>query len=187
MGSDKEIRQRRSFRSAPAPISKKRLPCKKGGLIGNRLSFEQGFRQRVIEVLNSRIVNRNLGIDNRVDNQTKAITYAFYRRCRPGVPSRVLCQDIEQDVAVDDYGAHYSPRVSAMISSVLMATSPPRARKWATMRAPRLIFFRLAAGTIVTTFPSNSKSTSVWGNRPACSRISAGMVTWPFDVIRMSA
>jgi hypothetical protein len=33
--------------------------------------------------------------------------------------------------------------------------------------------------------PSNSKSTSVCGRRPARSRMSAGIVTCPFDVMRV--
>jgi hypothetical protein len=33
---------------------------------------------------------------------------------------------------------------------------------------------------------ASSKSTSVPGNSPAFSRISTGIVTWPFDVIRMA-
>src|SRR5712692_5892836 len=72
---------------------------------------------------------------------------------------RVLCRKIEQDVAVDHYGGHYSPRVRAIISSVVIPTLA-LPRKWATMRAPRPFFWR-AARTIVTTLPSNLKSTSV--------------------------
>jgi hypothetical protein len=47
--------------------------------------------------------------------------------------------------------------------------------------------FGALARTMRTTLPSNSNSTSVCGNSPACSRMFAGMVTCPLDVMRMLA
>src|SRR5258708_5171022 len=135
MGANKEVWQRRSLRSASTPIDEKRLPRKKGSLIGDRLSFEHGFRQPRVEVLDSRIASRNLSVDDRVDDQTKAVSRTLHCRGRPAVPARILRREIEQDVAVDHHGRHYSPRVRAIISSVVIPTLA-LPRKWATMRAP---------------------------------------------------
>ena len=75
------------------------------------------------------------------------------------------------------------PRMSAMISSVI-GTSPPCRRMCSINRSPIVLFLRRAR-RIRTYWPSKSKSTSVFGMRPAFSRIAIGMVTWPLEVMRI--
>jgi predicted 3-demethylubiquinone-9 3-methyltransferase (glyoxalase superfamily) len=70
------------------------------------------------------------------------------------------------------------------MASVLIATSP-RPRRWATTRAPRPRLLWALALTMQTDSPSNWNSNSVCGSRRARLRISAGMVTCPFDVMRI--
>src|SRR6202789_1990600 len=94
---------------------------------------------------------------------------------RPCEPARVFRQNVEQNVAVDE-DRHQRLRVSAMISSVVMATSP-RPRRWATNLAPLASLRFTALGIIRTDFPSRTNVTSVCGSRPALVRISAGIVT----------
>jgi hypothetical protein len=43
------------------------------------------------------------------------------------------------------------------------------------------------AGRIRTALPSTSRMTSELGVNPSCSRISLGIVIWPFEVIRRGA
>jgi hypothetical protein len=66
---------------------------------------------------------------------------------------------------------------------VLKSTSP-RPRRWATMSAPLMSTLSLAR-TIRTDSPSNLTSTSVSGISPDRRRISAGIVTVPFEVTRI--
>src|SRR5262249_19167499 len=102
---------------------------------------------------------------------------------RPAAPGGILGRDVENDVAVDEDGAH-SPRVSAMISSVDILTVPlPRRRR--STSAPRPPRRAPLTFTRRTTPRSKTKSTSVFGSSPAFCRISSGIVTWPFDVMRM--
>src|SRR5262249_55854675 len=130
------------------------------------------------------IPDRDLGTNQRIDGETIAVGGALDGFRRPGKPTLILRHDVQKDVGVNQNGRHQSSRVSAMMASVLIATSP-RPLRCATRRAPRPIFLRTLARTMRTTLPSNSNSTSVCGRSPARSRISAGMVTCPLDVMRM--
>jgi hypothetical protein len=74
----------------------------------------------------------------------------------------------------------------ALISSVdILTVALPRKRR--TISWPRVSPRGARALTIRTVSPSNSKSTSVCGNRPAFSRISTGIVTCPFEVILIAS
>jgi len=80
---------------------------------------------------------------------------------RPAAPCRIVGCDVDQDIGVDEYrGCHSSPRVSAMISSVVRpACALPRRRAMAlaTGEGP--------AGRVRRTTPSSpsANSTSVPG------------------------
>src|SRR6478672_6724922 len=75
------------------------------------------------------------------------------------------------------------PRVSARISSVLIPVlADPRSR--ATAFEPRSLSLA-GCGTSVTRPPVTTNSTSVSGSSPYRSRMAWGIVTWPFDVIRI--
>jgi hypothetical protein len=87
------------------------------------------------------------------------------------------------DIAVDEDS--HALRVNAMISSVLMRTSP-RQRMCATRRSPRPGRLFRRAGLMRTALPSSSNSTSVSGTSPVFSRRASGIVTWPLDVTRIA-
>lgn len=90
----------------PSLTGQEGLPGEEASFKGNRLTFDRRFRQRRFQVLDTRISDRNLGIDDCVDDKAKAICGIFQRRGRPREPSRVLGHDVEQDVAVDENGTH---------------------------------------------------------------------------------
>ena len=91
--------------------------------------------------------------------------------------------NIKQNIAIHQDDVHVrGPRVSTMISSVVIRPLP-LPRSWATIERPRPC--RVQAFVMRTASPSTSQVTSVWGSSPNCSRISMGMVIWPFDVIRI--
>jgi hypothetical protein len=74
---------------------------------------------------------------------------------------RVFRHDIEQNITVDEYGAHlfatgHLPRIKAMIASVLIAMSP-RPRNWAISREPRPSLLRLWARSVRISFPVAAK------------------------------
>jgi len=73
VGSDKKIRQRRSICSAPLSIGQQRLPREKGGFVRNCFPVEHGLRKRDLEFLDPRIPNRDLGINDRIDDEAIAV------------------------------------------------------------------------------------------------------------------
>ncbi|MFN9909766.1 MAG: hypothetical protein ACK56F_27230, partial [bacterium] len=77
-------------------------------------------RQRGFHVLDPIETHRHFRVDHRIDRKGFALGNAGEGRCRPFEPLRVLRKDVQQDVAVNQYRHASSPRVSAMISSVLM-------------------------------------------------------------------
>ncbi len=110
-------------------------------------------------------------------------------RCR----NRVRVIDASPLYVVQNYAAVYqdrrehpghSARVRLRISSVVIATvALPFSRP--TASAPRDGPFTGGIRTSRKLVPSTSNWTSVFGKKPSSSRRSAGMVTCPFDVIRI--
>jgi len=86
---------------------------------------------------------------------------------RPAAPCRIVGCDVDQDIGVDEYrGCHSSPRVSAMISSVVRpACALPRRRAMAVATG------EVPAGRVRRTTPSSpsANSTSVPGRKPAAA------------------
>ena len=98
--------KRRLFRAAPAPIGQERLGGEKGGFVGYRFAVKRGFGQGGLERLEARIANRDLGINDRVDDETVAVGGAFKRLGGPREPARVFREDVEKNVGVDRDGGH---------------------------------------------------------------------------------
>ena len=97
-------------------------------------------------------------------------------------PTWILGKDIDNNIAVyQDF--HHSPRVRAMISSVLMpVVAFPR--MWEISVLPRL--FPSSTFRTRNVSPSISNATSVFGKKPNYSLIVTGIVTCPFEVMRMN-
>src|SRR5215469_9438752 len=73
VGANKEIGERGSLAPPSPAVGEKSLAREESGLIGDRLTVEDGFRQGRVQILDPRIADRNLGKDNRVDDETKPI------------------------------------------------------------------------------------------------------------------
>jgi len=69
VSTDQKIGQERPARPASPAIEKKRLAGKERSFIWDGLSREPVRGQRLIDVLDTRDSNRNLRIDDRVDDQ----------------------------------------------------------------------------------------------------------------------
>src|SRR3954451_2093948 len=76
MGADQKIGKRRLLCSASPSIGQE-LACEKGGFVRNCFTVEHGSRKRDVEFLNLRIPNRDLGINDRIDDQAMAFRGAF--------------------------------------------------------------------------------------------------------------
>src|SRR6266536_2852823 len=181
--ADVEVRQRHRPGPAAAAVRDECLAREKRGFERQRLAREDLWGKRVVELLNRAKADRDLGVDDGVDDERALV--GGVRQClsRPLVPRLVLRRDIEQDVAVDQGGGE-GLRVSARISSVVRReTARPRRRR--TTRSPRVSSER-EARTILTVLPSTTNSTSVSGRKPNRSLMPAGIVTWPLDVTRIA-
>jgi hypothetical protein len=106
VGADEKIRQRRSLCSAPPAMGQERLAREEGGFVRNCFPVEHGFRKRGIELLDPRIPYRNLGINDRIDDEAIAVGGPLDGFRRPRKPTRIFRHDIEKNVGVNQYGHH---------------------------------------------------------------------------------
>ena len=128
MGADVEVRQGGSTPAAALPIADEALPSEEARLPRQGESQEVLLREGVLEILDPLESDRNLGIDERIDREGGSLGAFGEGLLRPGGPFRVLREDVEQDVAVDEDGQR-SLRVRARISFVVIRTDPrPRSR-----------------------------------------------------------
>ena len=104
MGADVEVRQGRSPRTASCPIPDEALPGEEGRLPGQGKPKEVLLGKGVLELLDPIEPDRNLGVDQRVDRERRALGALGEFLPGPCGPLRVLGQDIEKDVAVDEDG-----------------------------------------------------------------------------------
>ncbi len=129
MGTDVEVGERRGPGPASPPIAPERLTGQEGSLVRQVLaSIEVGW-QGILEGLDGIEAHGHLGVDEGVDDERRLVRDVLERAAGPRAPGGVGGHDVEQDVAVHHDGTHPSPRVRAMISSVVISTSPrPRRR-----------------------------------------------------------
>ena len=106
MGADEKIRKRRLLCSASPSIGQERLACEKGGFVRNRFTVKHGSWKRDVEFLDLRVSNRDLGINDGIDDKAIALGGTFDGSRRPGKPTRVFRHDVEKDVGVNQYGGH---------------------------------------------------------------------------------
>src|ERR1039457_6511188 len=201
-----EIRQRRAPQSSAAAVQQEALPGQEAGFPGQGFALIQSCGQRDIQRFDGGVTDRYFGVNDRIDDQGRALGTLCQRPPRPVAPVRIARGDVQQDVAVHQDAtagpqaglqggdslyhlrrvvARVSPRVSARISSVLMRVSAvprrtSRARRARTLSPGGRRALRMRAWS-----PANSNSTLVCGRRPNRLRISCGMVTCPLLVICM--
>jgi hypothetical protein len=106
MGADEEIGKWRALCSASPSIGQERLACEKGGFVRNRFTVEHGSWKRDVEFFDLRVLNRDRGINDGIDDKAIAVGGAFDGSRRPRKPTRVLRHDVEKDVGVNQYGRH---------------------------------------------------------------------------------
>jgi hypothetical protein len=104
VGADVEVGQWRSPPAASAPIPDEALPGEEGRLPRQRKSQEVLLREGVLELLDAFETDRDLGVDERVDRERRSLGALREGVTRPGGPLGVFCEDVEQDVAVDEDG-----------------------------------------------------------------------------------
>jgi hypothetical protein len=104
VGSDVEVGQGGSPRAAPSPIPEVTLAGEEGRFPGQRESQEVLLGKGVLELFDLLEADRDLGIDQRVDRECGALGALREGLPRPSGPFRVLGEDVEQDVAVDEDG-----------------------------------------------------------------------------------
>ncbi len=163
VGADEEVGQRRSAGPTGTPVADERLPGEEGGI--PRQVLPPDLRgQGLLEYLDLVEADADLRVDHRIDGQVRVLRGVCERVRRPCSPFGISSEDVEEHIAVDEDRAHSSsPRVSAMISSVVRRVwARPRMR--ATSARPRvgssLTFARR------TTPLSSTKCTSVPGRKP---------------------
>jgi hypothetical protein len=128
MGADVEVGERGAPTATASSVADEALPCEERRLPRQGKSKEVLLREGVLELLDPLEADRDLGVDERVDGQRRPLGALREGLPRPGGPSPVLGEDVEQDVAVDEDGQR-RPRVNARISSVVIRTDPlPRMR-----------------------------------------------------------
>ena len=124
----------------------------------------------LVEFLDPQIPDRKLGINDRIDDEAIAIGGTRDSRRGPRDLAWVFRHDVEKDVGVYQYGGHSviagqrhdgvgAHRDVAAAAQVGAATNP------------------LAGPGGEDAHNLGIEFHFVWGDRPACSRISAGMVT----------
>lgn len=75
-------------------------------MVQNSFTVEHGFRKRGVELLDPRIPNRDLGINDRIDEEAIAVGGTLDGPRRPYKPTRIFRHDIEKNVGVDQYRRH---------------------------------------------------------------------------------
>ena len=185
MGADQESRQHGLARTAPSPVIGVGASGQEGGFAGDGTVRIKMGRQQVIHGLDRLAGEGDFGIDNRIDQHGTAVEPAAELLLAPRLPEGISCDHIEDHIGIHEHHQGCSsPRLRDSSSSVLRRVRR-RARR---SRCRPSLPGELSAGSFsISTRPSSTrKRTWVWGNRPHCSRISWGMVTWPLLVIRIT-
>src|ERR1700709_1918961 len=119
MCADIEIRQGRAARPSPAAILEKTLAGQEGSLPGQRVAPKRIRRKHFLELFNALEADRNLRVDDWIDDQHTALGATGEHGGRPFVPPWIGGHYVQNHIAVDK-NAQSSNRVTAMISSVLI-------------------------------------------------------------------
>ncbi len=102
MGADIEIGQGRGSNAATSPILDERPTRDESGLIGKRQPPESFRTKMEIKLPHRRKTRCDLGLDDRVDRHIVTIRSVAEGPLRPFPPYRILRQDIDNDIGVDE-------------------------------------------------------------------------------------
>jgi hypothetical protein len=106
VGADVEIRQGRPPLAPTAPVSNEGAAGQERGLPRQRLALIVVFWQRGFEILDPLEPGGHLRVDHGVHDERARVGLPRQRRSRPVQPLRILGDDVENDVAVDEGGPH---------------------------------------------------------------------------------
>ena len=113
MSPDLRVGQCRGSRSFATPVAKETLRCEKRRSPGERPPLEDRGIERVVQLLDPVEADRDLGVDQRVDDERTLVSTPRERFGRPVQPAPVLREDVQEDVALDEESRHPSaPRES---------------------------------------------------------------------------
>jgi hypothetical protein len=178
VGANEEIGQHPGLSAAHGAIPLKSLTgeeqrrTRHHGAERHHGADKPGAADHGIELLHSCIADRQLGIDDVIDCELIVRGGEIQLLLRPLGPSRIVGDEIQQDIRIDEDQPSSSPRVRAITSSVVMPSlTLPRTRANLLSGA--------RCGVFKKTRPSaaNSNSTDDPGLRPSWSRNRFGIVT----------
>ena len=117
MRTDEEIRQDVLLRPLGSPIGGEGFPCEEQRVSWHHVVAEPSGLDEGIEPFLLAISNGELGIDTVIDENIALKRGGFQLRYGPFSEILIIRHNIKKDIRVDE--DHPSPRVSAMIASVL--------------------------------------------------------------------
>ena len=106
MSADKEVGQGRPLLPSTLSVNAEGFSSKERSFIRDWFSINHSRWNSRVQIFNARVANRDLGIDNGINYQSRV--FSCVRDCcvRPREPLPVFGDEIEQDIAVDEYGGH---------------------------------------------------------------------------------
>ena len=102
MRADEKIGQDAGLDAAAAPVGNERFSREEQGLARNPKNLETSSLDHGIQRFDGRQGDRKFGIDHVVDRQRPAYRRGVDLRLRPVAPDRVIPEDVENDVGVDE-------------------------------------------------------------------------------------
>lgn len=183
VGTDVEVRHRRPPLSSCTSVLDECLSGTVGRAVGKLQAGNQQRLQMQVQVCCQIECEARFRVDQRIDSHGACCPSVAQCPLGPWPPSTVVREDVQQDVGIHKNQLEsFSPRVKCMISAVVRpAVAAPRTRRSRWPSRSR----RLTAGRIKAAPSDSSTTTSVFGSRPVRSLMRAGMVTCPFEVIRI--
>src|SRR6202035_5827861 len=178
VGTNEEIGQHPGLAAACGAIPLKGLTGEEQRRTRHRDVDKPGAKDHRIELFNSCIPDRQLGIYDVIDCELILSRRKIQLLLRPLGPQRVVGDEVQKNIRIDEDQPSSSPRVRAISWSVVMpALVLPR------RRANLLSGARCRARKKTRPSAARSNSTDDPGLRPRWSRNRFGIVTWPLVVI----
>ena len=100
VGPDEEVGERGALVSAGPPIPKERCASQECGLPGDWEPGESAGWQGLLYVLDPLETYGHLGVDHWIHGQNGGLGALGQGSSGPGVPDRILCQDVQQHAGI---------------------------------------------------------------------------------------
>ena len=96
--ADVEIRQGRCPRASATPVQQEALPGQENGFPGQGFARIQSSGQGGIQRFDGGVADRDLGVNNRIDDQCRSLGALCESPARPIAPVRIVRGDVKQDL-----------------------------------------------------------------------------------------